>query len=68
MTTAGTASELTRAELDDENVSILPRREALALLNVNALLGTNLSLALNAVTTNSSATAVAVQGIYVFQS
>lgn len=60
-------STLTLEELDRHEVSILEPRETLALVNWASLAATNLALAINAGTFQSSATALAGQAIFVVQ-
>jgi hypothetical protein len=59
--------ELTHVELERQDAQLLPEREALSLANWANVVGTNQALALNAATFGSTATAVALQGIFVSQ-
>ncbi|HEX6569119.1 MAG TPA: hypothetical protein VF015_08135 [Acidimicrobiales bacterium] len=58
---------LTLAELEHSEVSVLEPRETLAFVNFANITATNLALALNAATVNSSANAWAGQAIWVAQ-
>jgi hypothetical protein len=49
-------------------VELLPSRETLAFVNIANVTAVNLALAVNTLTFGSSATAMAVQNIGVFQS
>ena len=62
------SSTLTLEELELHEVEILEPRETLAFVNFSNVAATNLALALNAATVNSSASAWAGQAIYVAQS
>jgi len=54
-------------ELDQELGELMPRREALSLVNITNITAVNVSLALNAATIGSTAVAGATQGIVLFQ-
>ena len=58
---------LSTAELDGQHAAILPEREALALLNIATPVAVNLSLAVNAASIGSTASAIAGQGLTVGQ-
>lgn len=60
-------SGITMRELDLETVELMPRREALGLVNITNITAVNVSLALNAATIGSTAAAGATQGIVLFQ-
>jgi hypothetical protein len=53
-------------ELHHEHVEVMPRREALGLIDITNITAVNVSLAINAATIGSSATAGATQGIGLF--
>jgi hypothetical protein len=55
-------------ELVREPADVLPRREALGLVNITNITAVNVSIALNAATIGSTAVAGATQGIVLFQS
>jgi hypothetical protein len=55
-------------ELVREPAAVLPRREALGLVNITNITAVNVSIALNAATIGSTAVAGATQGIVIFQS
>lgn len=59
--------EWTVSELAGEQGELLPAREALALVNVADVMAHNASLALNAVTENSTALSFAAQAVTVDQ-
>jgi|SwirhirootsSR3_FD_contig_31_22080626_length_260_multi_9_in_0_out_0_1 hypothetical protein len=61
-------TDLSTAELQGQHAAILPEREALALLNIASPVGVNLSIAVNAASIGSAATALAGQGIGIVQS
>ena len=54
-------------ELDQELGELMPRREALSLVNITNITAVNVSLALNAATIGATAAAGATQGIVLFQ-
>jgi len=56
-----TTSVITLAELDDQNIELLPARDTLALINVTNVIGVNVALAINAASINASASATASQ-------
>jgi hypothetical protein len=60
---------LTRGELEAVTAELLPSREALAWLNLNFanVTAVNVAIAVNAASLGSTANAVALQEIYVFQ-
>ena len=58
---------LTLAELERHEVSVVEPRETLAYLNWANITATNLAMAVNTATFNSSATALAGQSIFVVQ-
>ena len=60
-------TELSIAELHDQHAAILPEREALGLINIANPVGVNLSIAVNAASFGSAATAIAGQGLTVGQ-
>jgi hypothetical protein len=53
--------ELSQEELQQQQAEDLPDREAMSLVNANAALPINAGVALNALSDNSTAQAVAVQ-------
>jgi hypothetical protein len=53
--------QLSKEELDEQQVSELPERDAMSLVNANAAIPVNAGLALNALSDNSTAQAVAIQ-------
>lgn len=55
-------------ELVREPAELMPRREALGLVNITNITAVNVSLAINAATIGSTAAAGATQGIVLFQS
>jgi hypothetical protein len=55
-------------ELRGEHAELMPRREALGLVNISNITAVNVSLAINAATVGSTAAAGATQGIGVLQS
>lgn len=59
--------ELTRSELDSQNVTALPARTEMSLVNANLALPINVALAANVLSDGSTATATAAQGNYVPQ-
>jgi UPF0716 family protein affecting phage T7 exclusion len=59
--------EFAPEELEMQRGELLPSREAMALLNVANVTGTNVALALNTASFSSGAWAQAEQGIEVFQ-
>ncbi len=61
-------SGISLTELALEPVEVLPRREALGLVNITNITAVNISLAINAATIGSTAVAGATQGIVLFQS
>jgi len=61
------SSTLTLEELESHEVQVLESRETLGVFNFANVSATNLALALNAATINSSASAWASQAIYVTQ-
>jgi hypothetical protein len=57
------------AELDAQSIALLPRRDTLcyfACVNVTTVVGVNLAFAINAVSSNATANAVAGQYLAVF--
>ena len=58
----------TREELDDEKVVQLPDRTEMSLVNANVAAPINAALALNVLSDNSTATAIAMQTNYIPQS
>jgi len=59
--------ELSDEELDNQQVAELPDREAMSLVNANVAAPINLALALNVLSDNSTATAVAIQNAPITQ-
>jgi len=57
-----------REELDDEKVVQLPDRTEMSLVNANVAAPINAALALNVLSDNSTATAIAYQTNYIPQS
>jgi hypothetical protein len=55
-------------ELVREPAELMPRREALGLVNITTITAVNVTIALNAATIGSTAAAGATQGIALFQS
>lgn len=55
-------------ELEAEIAEPVPAREALSLLNLNAIIAANVAVAANALSVDSTAVATATQGIWVYQS
>jgi hypothetical protein len=55
-------------DLHGEHAELMPKREALGLINITNITAVNVSLAINAATVGSSAAAGVTQGIGVFQS
>jgi hypothetical protein len=53
--------QLSKEELDEQQVSELPERDAMSLVNANAAIPVNAGLALNVLSDNSTAQAVAIQ-------
>ncbi len=62
-----TKHELERTELEPQDVSELPDREALSLVNANIAAPINAAVALNALSDNAVAYANATQNAPVFQ-
>jgi hypothetical protein len=60
--------ELTPAELADQEVTELPDRENMSLVNANIAAPVNLAAALNVLSDNSTAEAVAIQNAPIDQS
>ena len=59
--------EITIVELERQDAQLLPEREALAVWNFAGINATNQALAVNAATLGSTATATAMQGVFVTQ-
>jgi hypothetical protein len=59
--------EISIVELERQDAQLLPERETLALANWAGVSATNQALALNAGAFGSTATATAMQGIFVTQ-
>ena len=55
------------AELNEQNVEMLPVRNTLALINITNVIGVNIALAINAASINASASATATQVLGSFQ-
>lgn len=62
-----TTSIVTLAELDEQNVEMLPVRNTMALINITNVIGVNIALAINAASINASASATASQFLGSFQ-
>jgi hypothetical protein len=62
-----TTSIVSLAELDEQNVEMLPVRNTLALINITNVIGVNIALAINAASINASASATATQVLGSFQ-
>jgi hypothetical protein len=62
-----TTSIVSLAELDEQNVEMLPVRNTLALINITNVIGVNIALAINAASINASASATATQALGSFQ-
>jgi hypothetical protein len=62
-----TTSIVSLAELDEQNVELLPVRNTLALINITNVIGVNIALAINAASINASASATATQVLGSFQ-
>ncbi|HEY0620339.1 MAG TPA: hypothetical protein VGD15_22225 [Kribbella sp.] len=58
---------ISRTEVANQSVDLLPAREALALVNITNITAVNLAIAVNAGTIGSTATAVALQHLGAFQ-
>jgi len=58
----------TREELDEQNAVELPDRTEMSLVNANVAAPINAALALNVLSDNSTATAIAMQTNYIPQS
>jgi hypothetical protein len=58
---------ISRTEVENQSVDLLPAREALALVNFTNITAVNLAIAVNAGTIGSTATAAALQNVAVFQ-
>lgn len=52
---------LTFAELDEQQLEMLPSRDTMALINITNIIGVNLAIAVNAASINASANATAMQ-------
>ncbi|MFN8080984.1 MAG: hypothetical protein U0Q19_15625 [Kineosporiaceae bacterium] len=59
----GPVADLCPADVDVAAVEVLPRREALALINVTTVVPINIAIAINAATFGSTAAAHALQGV-----
>ncbi len=62
-----TNGTISRTELADQSVDLLPSREALALVNITNITAVNIAIAVNAATIGSTAAAGALQHVVVFQ-
>jgi hypothetical protein len=62
-----TTSIVSLAELDEQNVEMLPVRNTMALINITNVIGVNIALAINAASINASASATATQALGSFQ-
>jgi hypothetical protein len=60
-------SRISRTDVANQSVDLLPTREALALVNVTNITAVNLALAVNAGTIGSTAAAAALQHVAVYQ-
>ena len=58
---------MTVEELERQEASLLPTREALSLINITNIVAINLAIAVNAATVNSTAAATAIQGAVAYQ-
>ncbi|TCN41766.1 hypothetical protein EV644_104148 [Kribbella orskensis] len=58
---------ISRTEVANQSVDLLPAREALALVNITNITAINLAIAVNAATIGSTASAVALQHVAAFQ-
>lgn len=55
------SSIVTLAELDEQQIEMLPSRDTMALINITNIIGVNLAIAVNAASINASANATAMQ-------
>jgi hypothetical protein len=62
-----TTSIISLAELDEQNIEMLPVRNTMALINISNVIGVNIALAINAASINASASATATQALGSFQ-
>ncbi|MFC5268850.1 hypothetical protein ACFPJ1_42655 [Kribbella qitaiheensis] len=58
---------ISRTEVANQSVDLLPAREALALVNITNITAINLAIAVNAATIGSTASAAALQHVAAFQ-
>jgi hypothetical protein len=62
-----TTSIMTLAELEEQNIELLPARNTMALINITNVVGVNIALAINAASINASASATASQFLGTWQ-
>ena len=58
---------ISRTEVANQSVDLLPAREALALVNITNITAINLAIAVNTAPIGSTASAAALQHVAVFQ-